>query len=69
MVNMVSIVGERMAEMVLPKACTSCGGDLTMRVSPDGARTYCPACHVIAKPEVTWNSEGARLDVKVSAHA
>ena len=69
MVNMVSIVGERMAEMTLPNACISCGGDLQMRVSPTGARTYCHECHIIAKPDVTWNSEGARLDVKAGALA
>ena len=40
-----------------------------MRISPDGARTYCSECHVIAKPDVTWNSEGARLDVKPGALA
>lgn len=69
MVNMVSIVGERMAEMTLPKACVTCGGDLLMRVSPQGARTYCPECHVIAKPDVTWNGEGGHLEVKQGALA
>ena len=69
MVNMVSIVGERIAEMTLPNACVTCGGDLTMRISPDGARTYCGECHVIARPDVTWNSEGARLDVRPGALA
>ncbi len=69
MVNMVSIVGERTAEMTLSNACAVCGGDLSMRVSPDGARTYCADCHLIDKPAVKWNSEGARLDVQQGALA
>ncbi len=66
---MVNIVGDRTAEMTLPNACATCGGDLTMRLSPSGARTYCPQCHVIAKPELSWNHEGERLDVNQGVRA
>jgi hypothetical protein len=69
MVNMVSIVAEKTAEMTLPNACVTCGGDLQLRISPTGARTYCTACHVIAKPEVMWNDDGAKLDIRQAALA
>jgi hypothetical protein len=38
-----------------------CGGDVQLRVSPDGARTYCPTCHVIAKPKVFFSPHGFHL--------
>lgn len=61
MVPEVTIVNERTAEMTLTAACVACGGDLLLRVSPDGARTYCPTCHVIAKPKVVFGPHGFQL--------
>lgn len=61
MVPEVTIVDERTAEMTLAAACLTCGGDLLLRLSPDGARTYCPVCHVIAKPKVRFGPGGLAL--------
>ncbi|MEW6435398.1 MAG: hypothetical protein AB1730_28210 [Myxococcota bacterium] len=61
MVQEVTIVNERTAELTLTAACVMCGGDVQLRVSPDGARTYCPTCHVIAKPKVFFSPHGFHL--------
>jgi hypothetical protein len=61
MVPEVTILGERTAELLVPGACPLCGGDVQLRVSPDGARTWCPACRVIAKSKVSFGAEGVVL--------
>lgn len=69
MVPEVTIVNERTAELTLTAACPTCGGDVLLRVSPDGARTYCPVCHVIAKPKVTFGPGGLVLTPENPAQA
>jgi hypothetical protein len=61
MVPEVTILGERTAELTLPGACPTCGGDVQLRLSPDGARTWCPACHVIGKTKVAFGPGGVVL--------
>jgi hypothetical protein len=58
MVPEVTIVNEHIAELTLTAACLTCGGDLQLRVSPDGARTWCSTCHVIGKPKVGFGPGG-----------
>ncbi|MEW5742480.1 MAG: hypothetical protein AB1938_26415 [Myxococcota bacterium] len=58
MVPEVTILNEKTAELTLTAACPTCGGDLKLRVSPDGARTYCPACRVIARTRVGFGPDG-----------
>lgn len=58
MVPEVTIIDERTAELTLTAACPTCGGDLKMRVSGAGARTWCLACHTIARPKVHFGPEG-----------
>lgn len=57
------MVGERIADMKLPKGCPLCGGDVHVRLSPEGARTYCPACHLITKPQLTMSAEGVTFEL------
>lgn len=63
------MVDERTAELTLTAACPTCGGDVLLRVSPDGARTYCPVCHVIAKPKVAFGPGGLVLTPGTLAQA
>jgi hypothetical protein len=65
----VTILDAQTAELTLTGACVACGGDVLLRVSPDGARTYCAACHAIAKPKVHFGPDGLRLSYESQAQA
>jgi len=61
MVPEVTILGERTAELTLPGGCPICQGDVQLRMSPDGAHTFCAACHVITKAKVAFGQDGVVL--------
>lgn len=69
MVPEVTLFGERTAEFTLAGACVACGGDVQLRVSPDGARTWCPTCRIIAKPKVGFGKDGLVLTQETTAQA
>lgn len=46
------VIGERTAELELPNACPTCAGTLELRISPEGVRSFCNICHVIASPRL-----------------
>ncbi|PZR05561.1 MAG: hypothetical protein DI536_32110 [Archangium gephyra] len=52
MTTEVRVIDETTAEMQLAHACPMCDGDLELRLSPDGARSFCSTCHTIQKPRV-----------------
>jgi hypothetical protein len=52
MVTELKMVGEGRAEMHLVNACPTCDGAVELRLSSDGARTFCATCHVIRRPDV-----------------
>lgn len=58
MVPEVSILNEKTAEFTLTAACPACGGDLRLRLSPEGARSWCPTCHLIGRPRVRFGPDG-----------
>ena len=57
------------ADMVLPKGCYVCGGDVHLRLSPGTAHTYCEACHLVSRPKVSWGPDGMGLHYVEAAHA
>jgi len=61
MVNVVNMVGDHAAETVLKEACPICDGDLQLRISAEGARTWCPTCRLIMHPRVQVTPEGLFL--------
>lgn len=52
MTTEVRVIDESTAELQLQHACPICEGDLELRLSPEGARTFCATCHMIQKPRV-----------------
>jgi hypothetical protein len=58
---------ERLADMMLPRACAACGGDLSLRVAPGSAWTYCASCHHLSRPQVSLR--GDRLQVSPGPEA
>lgn len=48
----VRVINTTTAELELPNACPTCDGPLELRVSPEGARTFCGTCHIIARATV-----------------
>jgi hypothetical protein len=48
----VRVISEGTAELQLAHACPTCDGALELRISPDGARSFCATCHTIGKPRV-----------------
>jgi hypothetical protein len=36
----------------LPSGCILCGGELKVRVTPEGAGSVCPACRWISRPQM-----------------
>lgn len=40
-------------DMTIPSACTSCGGDLELRLVPGGSHAYCVSCKWLSRPRVT----------------
>lgn len=52
MTTEVRVIDETTAEMQLSHACPVCDGDLELRLSPEGARSFCATCHTIQKPRV-----------------
>ena len=41
--------------------CTTCGGDMAMRVGPSGAWAYCGHCHRLSRPMLLPSPSGPRL--------
>ena len=48
-------------EFSLDGGCLLCGGDLMVRVGPEGAATFCPTCRWISHPAVHRGEEGLLL--------
>lgn len=51
----------RTAETVIAKACPSCDGALALRVSEQGAYTFCSTCHVLSHPKLINSNRGHQL--------
>jgi len=41
--------------------CSTCGGDMAMRVGPSGAWAYCARCHRLSRPVLFASPGGPRL--------
>jgi hypothetical protein len=50
MTTEITFIDENTSEFQLAHACPTCDGPLEMRVSTDGARSFCARCHVIGRP-------------------
>jgi hypothetical protein len=48
-------------DFTFEEACILCGGDLEVRLTPGGARTYCRACRWISRPVVARGQDGMRV--------
>lgn len=70
MTTEVRVIDETTAEMQLAHACPVCDGDLELRISVDGARSFCATCHTIGKPRVHRDPhEGWSLDFRAVGRA
>lgn len=52
MTTEVRVISEGTAELQVPHSCPTCDGALELRISPDGARSFCATCHTIGKPRL-----------------
>jgi hypothetical protein len=58
------------ADFEVAGGCPSCGGDLSVRVSPGHeARSYCKACHWLSRQVVTMEGNKLQLAQPISAQA
>lgn len=48
-------------EISLPGGCILCGGDLDVRMGPDGAGSFCKSCRWISRPHM--KREGTQVHV------
>jgi len=70
MTTEVRVISEGTAELQLANSCPSCEGALELRISPDGARSFCAACHTISKPRLRHTPhEGFSLQFRDVARA
>jgi hypothetical protein len=46
-----------------------CGGDLSLRVSPGGARTICRACGWLSKPQIRREGDSVHMVHPIGANA
>lgn len=53
----VRVIDEGTAEFELDHACPLCEGTLELRVSADGAWTFCSTCRLISHPRVFKHPE------------
>ena len=44
---------ESVRDIRIPEGCILCGGDLVVRLTPDGAGSVCLSCHWISRPHMT----------------
>ena len=51
----------RFHEIVLPHACTTCGGPIAARFTPESAVGVCLACIRIVEMEVDRTADGVRV--------
>jgi hypothetical protein len=45
-------------DIQIPGGCIACEGVLAVRLTPAGARGYCPRCAWLSRPTV-WRQDGA----------
>jgi hypothetical protein len=45
----------------LEEGCLLCGGDLAVRLTAGGARTYCGACRWISRPHMRREGDGLHV--------
>ena len=57
------------AEFHFKGGCTSCGGNVNVRVSPGGTWGYCAACHWLSRPLLTVEGDELRLQQRPAAFA
>lgn len=63
--NEVRVIDEATTELQLPASCPTCEGALEIRLSPEGARSFCGTCHVIGRPRVRRDPhEGLELQFR-----
>jgi len=48
-------------DLRLPGGCPTCGGELSVRVSPSGARGYCPVCARLSTALVIPAANGTQI--------
>ena len=60
---------ERASEMKIPAGCILCGGDLTLKVTPAGARSCCPACRWFSSPKVEVGQGGLSVHYLPAGYA
>jgi len=48
-------------DLHLPGACIACGGDLAIRLSPAGARSWCGRCRWVSRLELQQQEEGLQI--------
>ena len=57
------------AEFELAEGCAVCSGNLRIRLTPRGARSYCGRCHALAEPEVSIDNHEIRIAQPPTAQA
>lgn len=49
------------SDFSLEGGCLLCGGDLAVRLTPSGARTFCAACRWISRPHLSRGDDGVHV--------
>ena len=48
-------------DLVIPAGCLLCGGDLAVRITEDGARSFCPRCRWLSRPHMERHGEAIHV--------
>lgn len=53
--------GDESADFELPNGCALCGGPVSVRISPQAARSVCIGCRWVARATVAFRPEGIEV--------
>lgn len=65
MTQLTTAGGVEVADLTIPEGCMICGGDLEVRMSPEGARAVCVKCHWLTKPTISVTQQGLAVRYEV----
>jgi hypothetical protein len=59
----------QVADFKIEDGCFLCGGELAVRVTPDGATTVCRTCQWFARPHVKVGADGVTVSYSPAGQA